>query len=309
MSLKKLGSAFRAFWKEIRSVVPTEQELSDEEFSLSSSDLPIVLYLNQRLVFDAIATLRGGFSQFANKMTSTSEVSTSSGNANIGFSNQFALLEVGMGRRNIVSNDSSTVEQIIQTPTSLFAQFRKELYERRAVRYLSCSEDLEDIDVGDFVEVRGVIEKHPLIELRSLFQDLLPIMKLANTKESKNLSEMETQLNAFLSVAIPQGSQDCTVKSEGFKSVITVEEAYFNDPTMNNVIDGTFRIFGKSTSIIKAEEAGYISLLRLAPIKKAGGIKTVKDILSGLSDTPFELNTDIHVEGPAIQIIPIAIFT
>ena len=43
--------------------------------------------------------------------------------------------------------------------------------------------------------------------------------------------------------------------------VLTTEQNYFIDATMNDVIDGTFRVFGKATRVIPGEKEGSINLL------------------------------------------------
>ena len=44
------------------------------------------------------------------------------------------------------------------------------------------------------------------------------------------------------------GSQDLVAKVGGMNFILTVENGYFNDPTMSDVLDGTFRVFGKVNS-------------------------------------------------------------
>ena len=67
--------------------------------NITASDLPIALYLNQRLTFDLLAMLENGLSYLRHvEISSASEHSSEvSGSGEIGLSNAFALLGVKFG--------------------------------------------------------------------------------------------------------------------------------------------------------------------------------------------------------------------
>ena len=95
--------------------------------------------------------------------------------------------------------------------------------------------------------------------------------------------------------------------------LLTVEENYFIDPTMNDVVDGTFRVFGKATRILSSDSQGSISLVRKAPLGKFGGL--VKDLadamatMAGGEDVAYTGVVETEINAPAMQVIPIAIFS
>ena len=77
---------------------------------------------------------------------------------------------------------------------------------------------------------------------------------------------------------------------------------------MNNVIDGNFIIFGKVTRVL-FEVDEKISLLRRSPL---GKFTEAPALLSGLvkgTDLDLHGNTEIEFPAPAMQIIPMAIFS
>ena len=90
-----------------------------------ATDLPMTLYLNQRLTFDLLATLEGGFSNFTTvQTTSSGETATElSGGAQLGISNVFAFLGMQLGghgsRQAGQKLSESTTENIVHTPVSL----------------------------------------------------------------------------------------------------------------------------------------------------------------------------------------------
>ena len=152
---------------------------------IESSDLPIALYLNQRMTFDILAALEDGFSHFTTMQTAFARESstTMSGEAKLGVSNVFALLGVAFGgtRQTGQKRNESATKQIVHTPASLFARLRKDLHARRLVRSISNSSDLKLVQPGEFVEFEATLRKNPFVELLSAFSRLVPLMELAET--------------------------------------------------------------------------------------------------------------------------------
>ena len=107
---------------------------------IGARDLPIALYLNQRITFDLLASFEGGFAQITTvqESSSHSEKSGLAGGAGLGVSNPFALLSFSMGakghRGKTRQSSGTTTEERVHTPTSLFARLRKELFERKLVK-------------------------------------------------------------------------------------------------------------------------------------------------------------------------------
>ncbi|SDZ15304.1 DUF6414 family protein [Tindallia californiensis] len=94
--------------------------------------LLITIYLNQKIVFDMLATLEDGFSQLSEITRSEKGVNGKETNvgSSIGVSNVFALLGINLnaGRKAMSSgeNAETRLESKVHTPSSLFIK----LYER-----------------------------------------------------------------------------------------------------------------------------------------------------------------------------------
>ena len=91
--------------------------------------------------------------------------------------------------------------------------------------------------------------------------------------------------------------------------VLTVENRYFIDETMNDVLYGTFRIFGKVTRVIH-DSSKSINLLRMIPL---GMFPQVADQLVSTIPSSDEISIDRNaansrISGPTLQVIPIGIF-
>src|SRR5688572_25903957 len=93
--------------------------------SPSSVDLPLVVYLNQRYVFDLLAMAEGGLTQLETIKTSSAVQSdhASKISGDVGFSNVFAFIGLkGGGERSKSSLTSDQAESSIErvhTPNSL----------------------------------------------------------------------------------------------------------------------------------------------------------------------------------------------
>ena len=297
---------------------------------LAATDLPIALYLNQRLTFDVLASMENGFSHFSTEhKTSSGETSKGlSGGTQIGISNVFAILGVRFGadvhasREEGQSQSKSTTEERVHTPASLFAKLRRDLRGRCLVRDISNFSELSAIQPGDFVEFEATLRKSPLIELLSTFAELIPLMEGLNAgggsktsanqrKQAKSESDaVLKQVKALLSTVTADGSQDFLAELDTMRFVLTTEQNYFIDATMNDVIDGTFRVFGKATRVIPGEKEGSINLLRKTAIGKLGGVADkLGTAMERFKDSGFDGALETEVAGPTMQVIPIAIFS
>ena len=295
-----------------------------------ATDLPIALYLNQRLTFDLLASLENGFSRFSTVQTMSSGEKSAemSGEAQIGVSNVFAILGVQFGvegrgsQQEGKTRSESTTKDVIHTPASLFAKLRKDLRSRCLVRNISGAEGLKAIHPGDFVEFEATLRRSPLIELLSALAELTPLMEQFRERPAQGTgarprkpgksgsSEMVKQVKAFLGMVTAAGSQDLLAEVDKMRLVLTTEQKYFIDPTMNDVIDGTFRVFGKVTRVIPENNGEQISLLRKTAIGIFGD--TVKGVGKELADAKslnFGDSVETDIRGPTMQVIPVAIFS
>ena len=304
---------------------------SRETQELIAADLPIALYLNQRDTFDLLAALEGGFSQFSTvQTTSTGKTSADvSGEAQLGSSNVFAFLGVKLGgraARKVAQDQSeSTTGEIVHTPASLFARLRKDLSDRSLLRHVSGETNLDDIHPGDFVEFEATLRKSPVIELLLSFSELMPLIgkfqeqpaakgpgRGGRTNQSE-VGKIRGQIDALLSVLTADGSQDVIAELGSTRAVLTTEQNFFVDPTMNDLIDGTFRVLGKATRIVPGGSPDKISLMRKSPLGKFGtimqGLTAAMATLAEGEEVNYTASVETEIHGPALQVIPIAIFS
>jgi hypothetical protein len=112
-----------------------------------------------------------------------------------------------------------------------------------------------------------------------------------------------------------EGSLDLVgehVGKENFKAVLTIDRDYLNDPSLSDIADGEFSVFGKVIKVLQHDSEDSINLLRKTSLSKVGEV-LLTQMFSGFQnlDAHGLKNADFtrEVKPPVIQVVPIAIFT
>ena len=215
-------------------------------------------------------------------------------------------------------------EELVHTPSSLFARLRGELDSRCLVREVLDDDSLSKIHNGDFVEFEATLHRIQIIEILKAFELLAPLEdtfgagpnedsnKRSNKARRSNRQQqnaMPEQVKAILTAMSGVGLQDIVAKVGGMSLILTVEDGYFIDPTMNDVLDGTFRVFGKVTRVI-TDESESINLLRMSPLAKFPQvIESFAVAMNDIIEGEFQGGvSETNIIGPTLQVIPIGIF-
>ena len=308
---------------------------------LDPISLPFALYLNQRLTFDVLAAIEDGFSHLSTVSTISSSTNSSekSGEGQLGFSNIFGFLQIGakgkLGAGQTEVDSENTTEEIIHTPASLFARLRRELNERQMIHTISETKDLDSIRPGMFVEFEAILHRNPIQDFITTIDTLLPMMGLFDPssqtpqqtrqggkgqrnrerqsgQRGNQSSQMEKQVKALSSLLTEEGDEyrDLVAEMDEIRAVITAEKKYFIDPTMNDVIDGTFRILGKATRVIPSDSQEIIGLMRRTPLGKLKSFSEIigEDMSKAVDQFGSGASMESSIGAPAIQIIPLSIF-
>ena len=114
---------------------------------MNKHSLEIPLYLNQKIVFDLLASINDGFTQVTKLKTASSAEGNLGGTveADLGNKNIFALLGVKLkGKVDAEhSKEHSKEQEKIHTPSSLFNNLKAQLFKERMVKHISeCKQPL-----------------------------------------------------------------------------------------------------------------------------------------------------------------------
>jgi len=289
--------------------------------------------LNQRIVFDLLAVIEDGFSQLSTIKTSMSDAETqkSGMGASIGVSNVFALLGVSFkgerGTEKGTEMQAEILEEKVHTPTSLFSKLRAMLKQQQLIKEIPTQEgSIEGLKSGQFIEFRAVLRKNPLVDTLEGFKQLMSVAVIFTGEQTKGAKGRKPkggrrqdqlimqQLDGMLSALTESNSIELIAEvldTPTIKAILSAELDYFKDRSASEIIDGEFRVLGKVVRVVQPDSGETINLLRKTSFGRfprkifdelANAFVEVEEI--GIKFP--ELITEI--EGPTLQVIPIAIF-
>jgi len=290
--------------------------------------LLVPVYLNQRLVFDLLAMLQGGLST----VTAVSQTNSKSHDVKRELGVSFALsealaslLKVDLSGKRNSSGSRAMAEEIseerVHTPASLLYQLRNSLNERGAISSL---DDGSEPKAGEFIEFEASLLKNPVLEAIDGMSRIMDIAVLfddspkqsAKGKGASSLNEnkrIKDQIDGF-SESLKSGNTIDLITSKssaGVTAVVTLEKASLNDPMMSDLVDGRFKVLGKVIRSV-SDSNDSISLIRNNVLSNLPRhlLESLSDMFRGLgSEHGFSMpEVRWQIEGPAIQVLPIAIY-
>jgi hypothetical protein len=289
--------------------------------------LPI--YLNQKYVFDLLAIIEDGFSQVETIKTGQSETNSDKDNlkGEIGISNVFAFLKFGLSAdvstENTNNSNQETSKEKIHTPNSLFSKMRTFLHSEKMI----VKEDFLNAQTGQFIEIQLSLRKNPIIDILEGFHSLMkmavsfeekkttPVNKNHNKIEESPNQKILNQIDSLLNQLKDEGSLDLVgmyTFDENIQVVLTLDKGFMGELSISDIADGHFSVLGKITRIIKTKNDGDVNLLRKTSLSKLNQ-DMIDQMFSGFAQLEeFGIQNQLietKIEGPVIQLIPIAIFT
>lgn len=297
--------------------------------TVERDDLVIPVYLNQRVVFDWVATLKGGIASVTqvSQVAQESEAFGARAQGTFGLSRALSsLLRIDLsGEVGSTTSGASTETQSehrVHTPASLFIELRSLLHSKGYIN--QDSERLEPTP-GSIIEFSASLRQNPLLVTLEAFLEVIDVMEAlaapsegklsgqsSGKKRGRPVVEGKPQIQAFVSALKTGDTMDLTTARLqcSYRAVITFDKQYLNDPLMTDLVDGTFRVVGKVSRVVgSGEEAVSLNrksaLGRLPPTVWEG----LKRVLESPELRGFSLpELEWEVPGPVIQVLPIAIF-
>lgn len=246
------------------------------------------------------------------------------------------------------SNEEGVESKFVRehTAASLFNRLRLRLADTPGgLTSISAPEQFSDISDRGLVELEGEIIGNPLKQVLDLLSAIGPYFGLeidqpdTETQGSQQTSKRAAKRSGSGSGRVPQlatlpdqGSADVTLQdllrilkreverspildlllenSEGVKAVLTVSRSLLSPEVEAYLIGGRFRAIGKPSAVIEAGKS--ISLLRRTVFGFGG--RQLADTMFGDFNKSVEesgINMSLAaavIDGPAIQILPLAIY-
>ncbi|NOZ22021.1 MAG: hypothetical protein GXP25_13145 [Planctomycetes bacterium] len=290
-------------------------------------DLIIPVYLNQRMVFDLIAMLEDGISTVTKVVSSeeSKQAEESKYGAEFGLGQALSSLlriRVGGGHAEAAqgAKGKQQSEEKVHTPSSLLQKLRRILASQKKITYLD--ETGTQPEAGQIVEFSAPLRRNPLIEVMNAMISMLDIAIAFSDEPRRDKSKKgglsadkrtKAQMEKFLEMLKAGGTLDLVGESlgSGYRTVITLEEEFLNDPSMSDLAEGTFQVLGKAIRVVPDSDQS-ISLIRKASLsimEKGTLTKMFSEMEQGAAGSGINIpSLQWEIEGPVVQVVPIGIF-
>lgn len=245
--------------------------------SITAERLIVPIYINEKIVLDMLAIMEDGFSTVSQVNYTEHRENNSSQKAESGVSTSATILSKLLrinitGELNHSSSNGeneSVSREKIHTNVSLLSKFRGFLADNKM---LKTDFEMSKMEVGDFIEVEGELQKNPLINYMELFIDLLRMAdifaeepqlgkKTQVNNQKKQENKMLDQIKSFESELKHSGTIDFVLSDQKGTAVLSAQEQYLANDNISEIIGGRFKVLGKVISVCK-EETDEIDLLR-----------------------------------------------
>ena len=288
--------------------------------------LIIPIYINEKIVLDMLAILDDGFSMVS--QVNYTEHSGSKSEQNIGGSVGTSatllskLLKINLNAElshvGEKGTENSLSKEKVHTNVSLLSKFRSYLVEEQILKtdFL-----IEDVHVGDFIEVEGELQKNPLINYLDIFTDVFhladtfsekaPLGEKTKAKAQKQQENVTLkQIQALTGDLKNSGTIDFILTDSQCTAVLSAQEQYLANDNVSEMLGGRFKVLGKVISVCK-DENDSIDLLRKTTLSILSD-NTLDELLTGFKNDEVEQfrfpELITRSAGPAVMVIPVAIY-
>jgi hypothetical protein len=305
------------------------------------SNLVVPIYIDTNALLDLLASIEDGFSIVEKVTTRTITTAGSdkliSGEAGteFGIPNVLNLLKIKLGGSLSSKKQRETGEEKeaerYHTYGSLLYRLRAFLNDEELIkRPYENSEVWETIEPSDFVEVHGVFRPNPLadsleridrlIGLFEIMSDFSPLpsgqssgsQRKGSQGDKKQMRQFRQFLQGILTDIEKKNTRTFVIDATGpnqFSTVVLLFTDYLRDQTMAEIGYKEYRLLGKVVRKIEQDSQETIDLLRGTGLGGVGR-ETLEQLWNAFNQIE-QMNlpqVKSEISGPALEVVPIAIF-
>lgn len=293
---------------------------------MKAAQLIVPVYINEKIVLDMLAIMEDGFSMVSQVSYSEHKEGSSTQRLEAGVSTSATilskLLKINMSGELAHTGTSDQSENVsrekVHTNVSLLSKFRRFLVEEK---FLKSDFDVKKMQIGDFIEVEGELQKNPLINYMEIFVDIFRMAnifaekpQLGGKTQARNQRQQEDetirQIKSFAEELRHTGTIDFILTDQKGTVVLSAQEQYLSNDNISEILGGRFKVLGKVIAICR-DETESIDLLRKTTLSVLSE-NMIAEMFSGFKNDEAnqfnlpELKTKI--KGPAVIVIPVAIY-
>lgn len=294
--------------------------------SIKSAQLMIPVYINEKIVLDMLAIIEDGFSKVsqvnysAHKERETAQAGEAELSTSATLLSRLLKIDLKGDISHIGSNsdEENIAKEKVHTSVSLLSKFRDFLIDKNI---LHTDFHRDQMRVGDYIEMEGVLQKNPLIDYVDRFTDVFRMAdvfsekpqlgnKTQARKQTREETEMLRQIKAFAGELKHSGTIDFILSDAERTVVLSAQEQYLSNDNISEILGGRFKVLGKVIAICR-DDSESIDLLRKTVFSVLPE-ETLSELFSGFKNDALgvfnlpELKTTIA--GPAAMVIPVAIY-
>ena len=290
------------------------------------NQLMIPVYINEKIVLDMLAIIEDGFSTVSQVSYSDHKENSNAQKIEAGVSTSASILSKllkidlkgELSHSGNCGETENTTKEKVHTNVSLLSKFRAFLTD---ANILKSGFDISNMKIGDFIEVEGELQKHPLINCMDIFVDMLRMADIFAEKPQLNAKtqakaqkqqqdETMKKIKSFASELKHSGTVDFILSDSAGTVVLSAQEQYLSNDNISEILGGHFKVLGKVIAIC-ADKTESIDLLRKTTLSILPH-DLLADMFLCLQNEDMkqynlpELKTEIS--GPAVIVIPVAIY-
>ena len=292
---------------------------------IKTDRLIIPVYINEKIVLDMLAILEDGFSMVSQVNYTEQRENSSAQKVEAGISTSSILsklLKINMGAELSHTGNNGekeiTAKEKVHTNVSLLSKFRGFLSDNKM---LKTEFNVSKMQVGDFIEFEGELQKNPLINYMDIFVDIFRMAnifaekpQLGNKTQARTQQQQENetvkQIKSFAEELKHSGTIDFILTDSVGTVVLSAQEQYLANDNVSEIIGGRFKVLGKVIAICH-DETEEIDLLRKTTLSILPE-ELLNQLFSGFNTSEtaqFNLPTLVtKIVGPALIVIPVAIY-
>lgn len=215
------------------------------EGKITQSKLLIPVYINEKIVLDMLAIMEDGFSTVSqvNYTEHKENENTQKGGGSVStsatiWSKLFKIDFSGeLAHTGNKGESENVTKEKVHTNVSLLSKFRSFLMEEKI---LKTDFDVEKMNIGDFIEVEGELQKNPLIDCMDKFADVFRMAEIFSGEpqlgnktqakaQKKQEQEVVKQIQSFSGELKHSGTIDFVLSDAKGTVVLSLQEQYLSN--------------------------------------------------------------------------------
>jgi len=303
----------------------------------SKVDLIIPVYIDTNALLDLLASIDNGFSLVEKITTRDTNASASEKSTSVDSGTEFGVLNIlnllkinfsgSTSNKSYYEVDREQQSERYHTYGSLLYRLRSILDKENMIkRPCDNTQKWDEIKTSDFVEIHGMFQPNPLADILGRIIRIVDLSKVNDmlleqtmNNQNRNLKNNKIQnnkikeiLESFLKDVENKNIRMFVVRPSGascFCTVVNLFINYLRDKSMHEISYKNYFLLGKVVRKIEDNSSETIDLLRgtgLGSLERSV-LERMREEFNKMEGVNLP-QAITEIKGPALEVVPIAIF-